>query len=1039
MKKVLALVLAASMLAGIGYTNTGAVKAYAETAATVESTSAELENLIKNGDFSEGVDSWGNYASQGGDFDVTCEDGALKANIKDTGKVNYANQVSQGGFPLYKGGKYRLTFDISSTTEREIYYCIQMNGGDYHSYVGDQIKIDPETKTVSVDFTMTEDTDLAPALAFNMGNFGDEDKVEHTVTIDNVAVYLVDDSGVGSEDSAFEENVNLLQNGDFSDGVNGWGDYFTEGGEFTKDCVDGALVADIKNTGTVGHGVQVSQGNFPLYKNGKYQLKFDISSSVDREIYYCIQMNGGDYHAYVGDQVAIGPDMKTVTVDFTMTEDTDKAPALAFNMGDVNGASAAGPHTVTIDNVSICLVDGSKIEEKPVVEKEESIILNQLGYLPNDSKKVVFRGEELADKSFNVVNAETNEVVYTGEISDGKYNVSGDETDYFGDFSDLVEPGTYKVTTETLGESYSFKIGKDVYRDALKDAVRFFYMQRCDELPEEYAGKWAHPACHTSLARIYGTDKMIDVSGGWHDAGDYGRYVVATSKAVADLTLAYNANRAAFGDDTNIPESGNGIADILDEIKGQYDWLFKMQNEEGGVYHKVTCAGFPGHIMPDEETDELIVCPVSTTATGDFAAVMAMGYDTFKHIDKDFADKCLAAGEKAWDYLDAQPSSTVNNPAGISTGAYEDKNDRDERYWAAAQLFKATGDAKYGDKFKAYVDEKIEMENGWQTVGNYGNQAYLQAKGADEETADKIKAALIKDIDGALATSKNDSYGISIGNSFWWGCNMWILDKGSMMEFVNTFNANPEYDEYAKEHVNYCFGKNANAKSFVSGYGTDAMKNPHHRPSMVAGEAIPGMIAGGVNSGLEDPYAQAYLAGKAPAKCYLDNGESYSTNEVDIYWNSALVRVLAETKVADDERYSNADIDVTVDTTVESGVKQNFTISNSSDKAIDLSKVAIRYYFDKTDDAAMNFYSYYAGASMVTNPWYTQFTSDVTGTFGTDENGKYVEIKINNPFELEEEMGAIDLQTCIANENWAPMSDFKENGVVVLYDGKIVR
>ena len=1036
MKRVLALVLAASMLAGIGYTNAGAAKVYADEVITVANNKSELVNLLKNGDFSEGLTKWGNYTTDGGEVEVICEDGALKAKIASVGDISYGVQVLQNNFPLYKGGKYRLTFDISSTVDRDIYYCIQMNGGDYHAYVGDQIEIGADTKTVSIEFDMNEDTDLAPALAFNMGNVSG-DVGEHIVTIDNVGVYLIDDSNM---DGAIKENVNLIKNGDFSDGLTKWGSYTTDGGELDLSCEDEELKAKIINCGEINYGVQVSQNNFPLYKNGVYRISFDVSSTVDREIYYGIQMNGGDYRSYAGENVEIGPDKKKVTLDFTMNEESDMAPALIFNMGNMSGNLEE--HIVTIDNVSVSLIDGSKVDASgSEEEKEQGIVLNQLGYLPNDSKKVVFRGKDLADKTFNVVKAETNEVVYTGEISEGRYNASSDEINYFGDFTDLVEEGTYKVITESLGESYEFKINKDTYKEALKDAVRFFYMQRCDELPEEYAGAWAHGKCHTGLARIYGTeDEYIDVSGGWHDAGDYGRYVVATSKAVADLVLAYEADKTAFGDDTNIPESGNGIADILDEVKGQLDWLFKMQNtDNGGVYHKVTCASFPGNIKADEEIGELIVTPISTTATGDFAAVMALGYDTFKTIDRDFADKCLEAAEKAWDYLDKQPSSTVDNPPGITTGAYKDSNDRDERYWAAAQLFKATGDEKYNEKIKKYVDKKVELEYGWQSVGGYGNQAYLKAKNADKATCNKIKAKMIKEADRVLKASKKDSYGIANESNFYWGSNMGIADQASLMEFVNKLVANPEYDEYAKEHINYFFGKNANAISFVSGYGTNAMKNPHHRPSVVAKQAIPGRIAGGVNSGLEDPYAEAYLQGKVPAKCYIDHADSYSTNEVDIYWNSALVRALASTKLATDDRYSDKEIQVTVDTNLKSGLNQNYIIKNNDKDPIDLSKIAIRYYYNTSNNGSMKFYSYHSGLNINEAPWYVEFTKDVSGTFGTDEKGKYVEVKINNPFELKQDMGELKLQTCIAMRDWSAISDFKDNGVVVLYDGKIVK
>lgn len=246
----------------------------------------------------------------------------------------------------------------------------------------------------------------------------------------------------------------------------------------------------------------------------------------------------------------------------------------------------------------------------------------------------MFRGE-IENRNFRVVSTETGQIVYEEEINGRTYNEVAEETD-------------------SLGKSFDFTIGQDVYSDVFKDSVKFFYLQRCgQELTGELADTWSHPTCHTDLATIYGTDQKIDVSVGWHDAGDYGRYVVASSKAIADLLSAYEDNKAAFGDNFNILESGNGIPDVLDEVKYQLECMLKMQEPmSGGVYHKVTCANFPGYVMPEEEKEELIVSHISTTATADFAAVMAMGYENFRTIDISLAKKCLAAGEKAWTYLE---------------------------------------------------------------------------------------------------------------------------------------------------------------------------------------------------------------------------------------------------------------------------------------------------------------------------------------------------------------------------------------------------
>ncbi|WP_459477504.1 glycoside hydrolase family 9 protein [Clostridium saccharoperbutylacetonicum] len=702
-------------------------------------------------------------------------------------------------------------------------------------------------------------------------------------------------SGFQTKAEASELNVNLITNGNFDTDLAGWGNFTTNGGEGEVTFEDGELKAQVNNCGDEQYSMQVYYDGFKMYKNAKYRLEFDVSSTINRTIDYRIQLNGGDYRSYVDGQVKISKDVQTVSKEFTMTEKNDPSPRLAFNIGKVAGETPEA-HSIKIDNVKLILLDDTGADmqdEKPKVEQK--IVLNQVGYKPDDKKKVVFRAET-KDRKFRVVSTATKEVVYEGEITGLAYDNAAKETDCFGDFSSVNTPGTYRIETDSLGSSFEFTIGKDVYNNLFKDAVRFFYMQRCgQDLPEELAGKWAHPTCHTDLARIYGTDKKIDVSGGWHDAGDYGRYVVASSKAIADLLSAYRDNKEVFGDDFNIPESGNGIPDVLDEVKYQLQWMLKMQEPaSGGVYHKVTCANFPGQIMPQYEKEELIVCPISTTATADFAAIMAMGYENFKDIDASLAEKCLAAGENAWTYLEKTPNSVVKNPKGISTGEYGDTDDSDERYWAAAELFKATGDSKYDEAFRKMANSKIQAGYDWSRVGHYGNMAYLSAKGADQNVSNNIKNYIINEAQDIVALDKNDNYNVSNGTDYYWGSNMQVTNNAVLLAEAYKIIPNKEYLEYAKEHINYCLGKNSLGMSYVTGYGSDYVKHPHHRPSTAQGEAVPGMIAGGPNKNLEDPLAKNLLKDKAPAKCYLDNSESYSTNEVDIYWNSPFVHAMAE-------------------------------------------------------------------------------------------------------------------------------------------------
>ena len=438
-------------------------------------------------------------------------------------------------------------------------------------------------------------------------------------------------------------------------------------------------------------------------------------------------------------------------------------------------------------------------------------------------------------------------------------------------------------------------IADNPYKELVKEATRMFYLQRCGcEIEDE---TFAHKACHTSEATIYGTSDKIDVSGGWHDAGDYGRYTVAAAKAVADLLYAYDANPELFTDDIGIPESGNSVPDVLDEVRYELEWMLKMQAADGGVYHKVSCANFPAYVMPEKEVAELIVMPVSSTATADFVASMAMAYQFYKGVDEAFAKKCLAAAEKSWAYLKENPDyKGYVNPKDVVTGEYGDRTDKDERYWAACQMYTATGDLTYLDGVTA---AKTGLD--WSTVGDYGNIA-LTTMNAGSGDQDGMTEALanLKQLAGASLKKTADSaeelvnaspYGSPV-DEYNWGSNMTIANAGVVLGLEGKKDA-------ANEVLNYLLGKNPLGACFVTGFGTVSPKTPHHRPSMAKNTAQPGMLVGGVNSNLEDSAAKAYCKTNPPAKCWVDNGESYSTNEITIYWNSPLIYLLAVTEKQD--------------------------------------------------------------------------------------------------------------------------------------------
>ena len=157
-----------------------------------------------------------------------------------------------------------------------------------------------------------------------------------------------------------------------------------------------------------------------------------------------------------------------------------------------------------------------------------------------------------------------------------------------------------------------------------------------------------------------------------------------------------------------------------------------QDTESGGVYHKITGENFPDAVMPEEETAQMYLAPISTTATADFAAIMAMASRVIK--DDASAQVYLDAAKKAWAYLEATPGDGVGfkNPDSIVTGEYDDTNDTDERYWALAELYKTTGDETYLNAMKEYSADKIGTGLGWQNVGLYGMYAYLTSGSSDD-------------------------------------------------------------------------------------------------------------------------------------------------------------------------------------------------------------------------------------------------------------------------------------------------------------------
>ena len=707
-------------------------------------------------------------------------------------------------------------------------------------------------------------------------------------------------------ESEQEPGQELLKDADFS-GPLRFMLYTESGGAAKLSIVDGELQVDVTSAGRVEHAIQPYYDGFKLIQGVTYELSWDARSTVPRRMQVRIQLNGGDYHAYVMEIPLVTEEMQHYAVTFTMEEPTDPAPRLCVNMGlvaDENGdlpdAGTLSGQQVYFDNFSLKVVDAGGAVAEAEDPDARGVRVNQVGYTPDADKIAVLAGLDYESDAFFVIVPETGEMAYEGTLGEAVDNAWAGEVNRIADFSAFAGEGVFVIETVEGDRSPEFTVGEDVYGDLLRQSLRMLYLQRCGAaLDGALAGDFAHAQCHTALAAVYGTDEKIDVSGGWHDAGDYGRYVVSGAKAAADLLLAHE--RCGGIDDAGIPESGDGVSDLLQEAQYELEWMLKMQRQDGGVYHKVTCRNFPAFVAPEEETDELVVCPVSNTATGDFAAVMAMAARIFAESgDAALAERASAyteAAERAWAYLvDHQGDPGFTNPADVVTGEYPDDHDADEYFWAAAELARTTGNGEYHDAAAAFIDAACDDPNlGWVNVAGYGLYAVAMDSGLAEgdslreDAAQRLAAVAQK----ALDTAALNPYGVDRTDTYEWGSNMGIANTGAMLQMAAEALGEEAYARAAQSWLDYLLGKNATGYCFVTAFGAKSPEHPHHRPSTVAGYAMPAMLVGGPDSGLDDPYAANALADNAPAKRYGDSDQSYSTNEVCVYWNSPLVLLLA--------------------------------------------------------------------------------------------------------------------------------------------------
>lgn len=660
-----------------------------------------------------------------------------------------------------------------------------------------------------------------------------------------------------------------------------------------------------------------------------YTLRYDAKGE-DAPIRAVVSSHADPGTVYSDTTQPAGAKSDTFTSLFTTT--ADDTVDIALEMGGGAGGE------VCVDNVQ--LVSGG---EPPAFEPETGprVRVNQLGYEPTGPKRATLVTEATDPVAWKVLDdkgATAAEGTSTPFGVDASSGLSVQEID----FSTVTAEGTY--TIEADGEtSYPFAIKAGLYRDLRDSALDFFYLARSGIaidaaiVGDAYAREAGHVgapggtdknqgdngvACQPAAdsQAIYGEpwtcDYTLDVVGGWYDAGDHGKYVVNGGIATYQLLSAYERiqradsdAQGALGDSVlKLPETGNGIPDILDEAKWELDFMMSMMVPEGDplagmVHHKVhdfSWTGLP--LLPADDANVRYLHRPSTAATLNLAATAAQGARLYKAYDKDYAKTLLAAAKTAWAAAIEHPDLYAPATDGASGGGpYDDTDVTDEFYWAAAELYLTTGDSEFKDYLLA---SPLNTADVFAASGiDWGHTAALARMDLATVPShfpgrDAMAASVIAGADQLLAVQQTQGFGqVLAADKFVWGSNSAVLNNQTVIATAYDLTGDAKYLDSVRESMDYLLGRNALNQSYVTGYGTVFSQNQHSRwfaaqldPSLPHPPA--GAIAGGPNplvSTWDPTFAALYPDGDcAPQFCYVDDIQSWSTNEITINWNSAL-------------------------------------------------------------------------------------------------------------------------------------------------------
>jgi endoglucanase len=580
---------------------------------------------------------------------------------------------------------------------------------------------------------------------------------------------------------------------------------------------------------------------------------------------------------------------------------------------------------------------GSDVEAESTTDwSVHAVRVDTVGYLPGRAKiaTVVLPAglTSVSDPTAEIYDAFGNlqwACTMQGPMTDPDLNV----TYYLADFTEFDIDGSMdgaytlevpslepKTGTDPKAQSPVFNIGKSVFAGALASAMTGLYGQRCGTAVKITQGTdtWQHAACHQQDAYLdyLTSDPGLSPSvGGWHDAGDYGKYVNNGAFSVGMLLAAWEHFQPTLeGLSLPIPEHGQTadgatgpMPDFLWEVKWELDWLLSAQQASGGggLPDKLTALDFESYgTMPDRDNQKRYFAGVGTAATADFVAVMAEAARIYLPYDPDSADKYRQAAELGYAYLGANAVPAVpanDDPANKSpvlvfnTGHY-DEGDADNRLWAAAEMWETTGDPNaLGDFETRATSSSVLPDFDWANVQNLGFYTYLLSQRPEKDMTDARNPTLVSSLstgvtmaaDGLVATAKAHAFGRALGDKFYWGSNGSVARTAMLLWVANRLGPEAAYLDTIQMQLDFLLGRNSYDRSQVTMVGYHPPLHPHHGPSSGDGviDPWPGLLVGGAND-------QSSMLAPSDFN-WTDDANEYEVNEIAINWIAPFVYATA--------------------------------------------------------------------------------------------------------------------------------------------------